>query len=176
MILTCWICYHRIRRAVVGVKVVKCKKLCNRGLFILLLYLGIFVACKPAETMIPINIQNASEVGSLHFEIVYDSTNYKAVRVDKNDSFTDILLESDVSTPGHIIVGVVSGGGMNGDGTIATVVLQIKKSGTDSTTTLENVIAYNTAATVELPVNVSIERSNGKSPTAAIIEFLPTTE
>jgi hypothetical protein len=156
--------------------VVKCKNFCAPGLSVLILFLGIFVACKPAETTIPVNVQYASEVGSLHFEIVYDSVNYKAIRVDRSDSFTDILLESDINTPGHIIVGVVSGGGINGDGTIATVVLQAKKSGTDSTTTLENVIAYNTAATVELPVKVSMERSNGSSLTAAVIEFLPTTE
>ncbi len=155
---------------------VKCEKFCTPALFLLLLCLGIFVACKPTEITFPVNIQNASDVGSLHFEIVYDSTTYRALRVDKNDSFTDILLESDISTPGHIIVGVVSGGGINRDGTIATVVLQKTKGETGRTITLENVIAYDTAATFELPVKISIDRSDDESPTTGIIEFLPTAE
>jgi len=155
---------------------VKCKKICTPVLFLILLSLCIFDACKPTEITFPVNIQNAGEVGTLHFEIVYDSDNYKALRVDKNDSFIDILLESDISTPGHIIVGVVSGGGINGNGTIATIVLQKTKGGTGRAITLENVIAYDTAATFELPLKASIEESDSESPTTGIIEFLPTTE
>jgi hypothetical protein len=137
---------------------------------------NLFSSSKLAETAIPVDIKYAKEVGTLHFEIVYDSASYKALRVDKNGSFTDILLESDISNPGHIIVGIISGGGINGNGTIATIVLQKTKGGTGRTISLENVIAFDKAATVELPVKVSQEESNSKSPTATIIEFLPETE
>jgi hypothetical protein len=101
------------------------------------------------EVSIPVNIQGAAAVGSLHIEIAYDEALLQATAVDKGAAVGDALFQHNVGIPGLVIVGVVSSSGISGDGTIATITFRVnEEGGTSSPLILQNLEAHD-AATLE---------------------------
>jgi hypothetical protein len=140
-------------------------------LFLLLLTINL-PACKKPDIKVPINIKGAGGIGCLHLEVIYDPALYSALSVETGKTFTDALLEYDVASPGHVVIGVISSGGINGDGTLAIVTLQTKKGG-PAAMDIQNVIANSAADLSEIPVRISPGESKGNAPAAPVIEFLP---
>jgi hypothetical protein len=145
------------------------------ALFILLALLVFASACKRPDIKVPLSIKGAPGIGSLHFEIIYDPTQYSALSVEKGKAFADTLLEYDVASPGHVVVGVISSGGIRGDGMLATVTLQTKKGG-PGPLDIVNVVANSASDLADVPVNVSPGDVKGSAPAAPVIEFLPQAE
>ncbi len=101
------------------------------------------------EVSIPVNIQGAAAVGSLHVEISYDDAVLQATAVEKGAAVGDALFEHNVGPPGLVIIGIVNGGGITSDGTIATITFRVnEEGGTSSPLILQNLEAHD-AATLE---------------------------
>lgn len=101
------------------------------------------------EVSIPVNIQGAAAVGSLHVEIAYDDALLQATAVDKGAAVGDALFEHNVGIPGLVIVGIVSSSGISGDGTIAAITFRVnEEGGTSSPLIVQNLEAHD-AATLE---------------------------
>jgi hypothetical protein len=95
------------------------------------------------EVVLPVDIVGASNIGSLHFELVYDTTVLETVNVESGTAAGNALFESNSADPGRVVFGMVSSGGISGDGPVATITFTIKSKDKASTSlVLENVVAH----------------------------------
>lgn len=125
------------------------------------------------EVGVPINLSGASNVGSLHIELAYDSTVLEATEVKAGKLGRNAVIESNLGTPGRAIIGIIDAAGINGDGSVVTV--SFKATGKEGTSplTLENIEAYDAETLYDIIVRVSPGEFVAKdsSFTAPVITF-----
>lgn len=121
----------------------------------LLVRIGESNATPSSEILVPIEIANASDVGSLHVEILYDSDVVNAVRVENQ---TNGLLDSNLSEPGRAVIGLVTTNGLSGEVVVADVTFEVNgPSGTQTELRLVNLSANDATSLADLP----LEAENG---------------
>ena len=108
------------------------------------------------EVKIPVAIQGAANVGSLHFELVYNESVLHAVGVEKGTVVGGALFEYNVDVPGRVIVGLVDINGISGDGSIAIVTFQASEENEITVNLdLSNIAAHAIATLAEIPATYS---------------------
>jgi len=113
-------------------------------------------ALPPQAIKIPVNIENAANVGSLRFELFYDPAVLQAVGVENGAATGDAMLEYSLDAPGRVIVGIVHGKGINGLGQAAVVAFQMKaKADAPSPLRLENATANDATTMAKLGISAS---------------------
>ncbi|MBN1689804.1 MAG: hypothetical protein JW901_02145 [Dehalococcoidia bacterium] len=127
---------------------------------------------KPASTTgqvtVPINASNASNLGSLEFELVYDPAIVQAEGVTKGDLADNAMLDFSLSRSGRIWVALVDSNGLNGNGSLA--VISFHKVGSGQTAPilkLENVNAHNATTLVDIITSTTA----GSLTTPPVINF-----
>ncbi len=89
---------------------------------------------------IPVNFSGASNVGSLHMELVYDSSILKAVDVKASSLVRNGVVKANTDIPGRAVIGIIDATGINGDGRAVKVYFEVVGSGMNYMN-LENVEA-----------------------------------
>src|SRR4030042_401526 len=107
------------------------------------------------ELKVPVNLKQASNVGSLHMEIVYDSAVLSATDVEPGELGTNAMIEFSLSTQGRVKVGVVDASGINGDGAVIALSFNVIDKNKTSQLTLENVECYNAKTLYDIVVSAS---------------------
>jgi hypothetical protein len=109
-----------------------------------------------ATIEVPVNIEGAASVGSLHFELVYDVAVLRAIEVKNGKVLGDAMLEYSVATPGRVVVGIIDSEGFSGDGPLVLVSFQ-RKGDAEMTVPLEleNVVAYDAVRITEITITDS---------------------
>ena len=108
------------------------------------------------EVMIPVNIEGAAGVGSLHFELVYDWSVLRALEVEYGMVVGDAMFEYNVDVPGRVMVGIIDSSGISGDGSVAVVAFQLRgEADAGISLELENIVAYDAATMTEIPTTAS---------------------
>jgi len=108
------------------------------------------------EVRIPIEVQDAANVGSLHLELVYDRDVLDAIAVEAGTAVGDALFEYSIDEPGQLVVGLVSSQGIQQDGSVAIVTFKVTgKSKTNTYLSLENVLAHNATTLNEISTSAS---------------------
>ena len=109
---------------------------------------------KTQEVVVPVEIVGASNIGSLHFELVYDITVLETVNVEGGTATGNALFEFNSADPGRVIVGIVSGSGISGDGSVAMITFAIKsKDKASASLVLENVVAHSSSDLSKMSVS-----------------------
>ena len=117
-----------------------------------------------------IGASGASNVGSLEFELVYDSTALEAVGVEKGKLADNAMLEFTIARPGRVWVGLVDSNGINGNGSLVTVSFKAVGEGeTASQLTLENIEAYDATTLIDIVTRAT----PGNLSTPPSISFTP---
>jgi hypothetical protein len=100
----------------------------------------------PGDTVeVPINLEGASNVGSMDIVLTYDSNVLRAVAVEAGKLAKTALIESNTAEGGGIIIALADSSGITGDGEVATISFEVLgDSGTTSPLTLESVSVSNT--------------------------------
>ena len=114
-------------------------------LLIVIIVVVLLVPGKPGvkEIQIPVNITGASNIGSLHLELVYDAAILDVTTVESGTLMGNALYEYNIDTPGRIVVGLINSTGIHGDGSLLVFDLQVlEKASTTVPLVLENVAAY----------------------------------
>jgi len=115
------------------------------------------------STTIPINLTNASDVGSLHIELVYDPAIIEVTAVKAGKLAQNAVVDSNILTPGRAIIGIVNSNGINGTGAIVSVSFKAKAKTGTSALTLENVEAYSAEKLQDIRTQVSAGQYNAQS-------------
>ena len=130
----------------------------------------------PQEVSIPINAEDASNIGALHLELVYDPAVLEPIEVEKGILTGNAMLESNIDTPGRAVIGMIDAAGISGDGSLAVISFRVVgTNGITSALTLEKVVAHD----VTTLIDVSTRAISGsftvkdRSFTAPVILFSP---
>jgi len=118
---------------------------------------------------VAVNSRGASNVGSLEFEMVYDSTVLEAVSVQKGTLAGNAMLDFSVDRPGRVWVGMVDSNGISGDGSLVIVSFQaVGASERTSPLSLENIGAHNATTLIDIVT----EAAAGNLDTPPTITFV----
>ncbi|MDD5647826.1 MAG: cohesin domain-containing protein [Dehalococcoidia bacterium] len=100
---------------------------------------------------VPVNANNADNLGSLEFELVYDPTIVQPESVTKGDLADNAMLDFSLARSGRVWVALVDSNGLSGSGSLAEITFRRVGSGqTAAVLTLENVRAYNATTLVDI--------------------------
>jgi len=109
----------------------------------------------PEEVSIPINAENANNIGALHLELVYDPAVLEPTEVEKGVLSGNAMLEFNIDMPGRVVIGMIDAAGMSGDGSLVVVSFRvIGKEGT-RTLDLEKVAAHDAASLMDVPTKAT---------------------
>jgi len=104
---------------------------------------------------VPIEVVGASDVGSLHIELVYDADVLQPVEVKNGALAGGAILDKNLNTPGRVVLGLITTQGINGNGEVAVVSFDVVgKDGATSALTLENVRANDATTLADIPTAV----------------------
>ncbi|KPK20810.1 MAG: hypothetical protein AMJ70_07900 [Dehalococcoidia bacterium SG8_51_3] len=107
------------------------------------------------EAKIPINLEEASNVGSLQIEASYDATVLQVVQVEAGDLSKNALIESNLDNPGIIIIGIVDSSGISGSGSVVSITFDILEKDSASSLTIKNATAHDVNTLVDLPTSLT---------------------
>jgi len=114
-------------------------------------------------TEIPINLTGASDVGSLHIELVYDPAIIQVTGVKAGKLAQNAVVDFNITAPGRAVIGIVSSAGITGSGAVASVAFTAKAKTGSSALTLENVEAYSAEKLEDLRTQVSAGQYNAQT-------------
>ena len=139
----------------------------------MLLVLPLAACGGAAASTISINLSNASDVGSLHIEMVYDPAIIEVTAVKAGKLAQGAVVDSNISAPGRAIIGIVNANGIAGTGVVASISFKAKAKTGSCALTLENVKAYSAEKLQEIMATVSAGQYNAQSKkvTAPSITF-----
>ncbi|WP_319507611.1 cohesin domain-containing protein [uncultured Methanolobus sp.] len=93
---------------------------------------------------VPILVTGAENIGSIDLVLTYDPAVLQAISADTRELGKNAYLESNTANEGEIVIALADAGGINGDGTVATVsFIVLGEEGTSSQLTLEEVSVHN---------------------------------
>ena len=107
------------------------------------------------EVDVAVNLQNASNVGSLQIEISYDASVLQAIKVEAEELGKNALIEFNLDKAGIIIIGIVDSSGINGSGSVASVSFDVLEKDSASSLIIKNVTAHDVDTLVDLPTTLT---------------------
>ena len=122
---------------------------------------------------VPIEIKNATDVGAVGFEIVYDPNVLAATEVRADELSREAESGYNADTPGRVFIAVQNAPLINGDGILVKAYFKVLDNAGTSTLTLENIQARN-GVTLEY---IDAQSSSGyfgaadMTVTAPVIDF-----
>ena len=127
---------------------------------------------KPDKVVdVAINLQNASNVGSLQIEISYDASVLQVMQVEAEELGENALIESNPDNPGVIIIGIVDSSGINGSGSVVSITFDVLEKDTATSLTIKNVTAHDVDTLVDLPTNLTQGNFAGGDVSPPTISF-----
>jgi hypothetical protein len=123
------------------------------GVLVVLIIIVVLVttSTRIIEIKVPINITGANNIGSLHFELIYDRETLTPISVQRGTLTGDALFSYSIDTPGDVIVGMVSSKGISGDGPLATIIFRTTGKGkANQVLSVENTAAYDSNSLQEI--------------------------
>jgi hypothetical protein len=112
-------------------------------------------------TDVAIEVAGASNVGSMHIELTYDPAVLQPSDVKTGSLADGALLERNLSTPGRIVIGLITTRGISGNGEVAVVSFNASgETGTASDLRLENVTASDTSSQPPAAIPTSVQHGS----------------
>jgi len=100
------------------------------------------VGCaRPSQVTVPVEVINASDIGAISFELVYDSSALEATKVVDVGFAKGASAGFNADTPGRLLVVVQNAPTMNGDNELVEVQFDVLKDNGQATLALENIQA-----------------------------------
>ena len=80
---------------------------------------------KGSFVKVPIEVAEASHIGSMDIALAYDPSVLRAVWVGKGDLTANALLQGNAKPPGRVLIAMADPGGITGNGSIAMVEFEV---------------------------------------------------
>ena len=116
----------------------------------------------PAETSeggeiaVPVKIESTANIGSIYFEVVYSSMTLEATGVENGTIATDAMFEYSIDAHDRVIMGFIDSNGFQGNGTLATISLQVLRADeNDLPLRIDNIVAHSATTVAPLEARVS---------------------
>ena len=112
------------------------------------------------EVVVPIRVRGARNLGTLHIELVYDSSTLQVIKFEPGELARNALSESNFDAPGRVIIGIVDTDGIDGDGPVGLLTFKVLGSRGQSALTLDNVVAHDATRLIDVPTVVGVGTFN----------------
>ncbi len=125
------------------------------------------------QVKVPINLESANNIGSISIELVYDSDVLEATEVVAGELAANAMIESNIQTPGRVIIGIMDSSGMNGDGAVAAISYDVVDEEENSTLALAEVLTHDATTLVDI-INETSDGSfaaEGNAVTEPVVRF-----
>ncbi len=130
------------------------------------------VTPSPTTVEVPIEVQRASNLGSLQLELVYDPQALELQDVRAGQLARNALVDFNRDTPGRVRIGVVDASGISGDGAIIILFFLPIGQAADIEMNLEAVEASDTdLKDLVVQSTVGLISRPGKPVTAPVLRF-----
>ncbi len=124
-----------------------------------------------SEVVVPIEAQDADNIGALHIELGYDADVLSPVDVRTGALAANAMLEYSTDANGWVVISLVDSSGIDGTGTLAEVEFDVVAEGDASTAlTLDNLSAWDAANVFDVPTAAT----HGSFTTADGLASAPT--
>ncbi len=101
---------------------------------------------------VPINTQGADDVGALHIELAYDPAILQVADVAEGILGENAMMETNLDTPGWVVISMIDSNGMSGDGSLAVVNFEVLATdGATCPLNLENLKAWDSTDVFRIP-------------------------
>lgn len=80
---------------------------------------------KGAAVEVPINLESATDIGSIDIVLSYDSGVLQAIGVETGELGKSAYLESNTAGDGEVIIAMADPSGINGDGPVAVISFEV---------------------------------------------------
>ena len=105
----------------------------------------------PSMVQVPIDLKGAYQVGSLELVLAYEPSLLEVTGVSNGDLAKDAIIESIVTAPGKIWIGMIDANGVTGDGSLVVVSFRTMDGNlANSPLSLEEVSGYNASSLIDL--------------------------
>jgi hypothetical protein len=117
---------------------------------------------------VPINLEGATDVGSMDISMMYDPVVLQAVGVEAGELGAAAFIESNTGNEGEVIIALADPSGITGDGAVVIISFEVIGAvGSSSSLTLNEVSVHNTdlveviSPTINGSLSVTEEVSEG---------------
>jgi hypothetical protein len=107
------------------------------------------------EVSVPLDMVNASNVGSLQIEMAYDASVLQATGVEAEELGKDAMVEFNTDTPGVIVIGIVDSQGISGSGPVVSISFDVLQKDSASPLTVSHAAAHDVDTLVDLPLSLT---------------------
>ena len=125
------------------------------------------------QVTVPINLEGASNVGSISIELAYDSTVLEATDIEAGALASNAMMEYNISTPGQVIIGIIDSSGINGEGVVAEIGFNVIDSDGTSSLTLDTAETHDATSLIDI-INEPSDGSfvaEGNTVSAPVVRF-----
>ncbi|MBN1191087.1 MAG: hypothetical protein JXA46_15125 [Dehalococcoidales bacterium] len=124
------------------------------------------------DNAIPINLQNAKNVGSIYLTVSYDPEVIEIKEVTPGELVKDAMLDYNFDQPGSVVIGIINTGGISGDGAIVALYFEIIDENGSSAINLDSVEMCDVNSLVDIRYQVSggnvMAKDSGITPPVVI--------
>jgi hypothetical protein len=107
------------------------------------------------ENVIPINLQNAKNVGSISLTVSYDPQVINIIEIKPGEIAGNAILEFNIDQPGKAVIGIIDSNGITGTGSVALLGFNIIDGNGIISINLDSIELYDAANLVDIPLRVS---------------------
>lgn len=125
----------------------------------LTLQIAAMEGAQDSTVLVPIYATGVSNVGALQFDLLYDPQVLRVDTVTNGTPEGNGMVDSNSAMPGRLRIGMVTTEGIKSDGAVANVNFRIiGEPGTSSTLNIQDALAWDTPAHLEVLVNTEAGR------------------
>jgi hypothetical protein len=124
---------------------------------------------------VPINFQDASNVGSISIDLTYDAAVLQVLEVKAGELAQNAMLEYNIKNPGRVIIGIVDSSGINGNGAVAKIGFNVVAPSGTTPLTLQAVDTHDATSLIDIINTTSNGSFTGQNQTLTppVISFRP---
>lgn len=120
--------------------------------------------------VVPVRVEQADGVGALKVELTYDAGGARATKVEAGEFAP--MLESNLDTPGRIVIGILNIEGIQGDGPVALIHFDPGSTRGETALKVKSVQAYHAETRFELaPKMTDGKLAASGDPQPVVINF-----
>jgi hypothetical protein len=108
------------------------------------------VITSSGDIIVPVEFQNAENIGSVNLVLTYDSSALDITQVSLGESAKEAMLEYNAKEPGKVVIGIIDTSGISGNGAIVLIGFNAIQSADSSPLTLESVVTHDATELTEI--------------------------
>jgi len=127
----------------------------------------------PGQIEVPINLKGADNLGSLGFDLSYDSSVLEVKEITTDELAANAMMEYNITSAGKIVIGIIDSSGINGDGPVVKISFDVLDGNRESSLEIGKIEAYDAITLIDISTGVSAGSYENGQIVSPVITFSP---